>query len=60
MALVKFNENVDLYVKGDIMELSDDELKHVDTYAKTNGIEKPYSKVEKAKAEKPADKPAEK
>lgn len=44
MALVTFNENIDHYVKGDVVELDAAELKRVDAYAKTNDIEKPYSK----------------
>ena len=56
MALVKFNENVDTYVKGDIMDVEDAELKRIDEYAERYEIKKPYSEV---KAEKPAAKKAE-
>ena len=64
MALVKFNENVDTYVKGDVMDVEDAELKRIDEYAERYDIKKPYStvKAEKAapaKTEEPAgDKPA--
>lgn len=44
MTLVTFNENIDHYVKGDVVELDAAELKRVDAYAKTNDIEKPYAK----------------
>lgn len=33
MALVTFNENVDHYVKGDVVELDADEKKRIDAYA---------------------------
>lgn len=46
MALVTFNENVDHHVKGDVVELSKDELKAVDAYAEAHNIEKPYTKGE--------------
>lgn len=42
--LVTFNENVDTYVRGDVVGLDADELKRVDAYAKRWNIEKPYSK----------------
>lgn len=55
MALVTFNENVDHYVKGDVVDLDADELKRVDAYAKNAGVEKPYvkgaKKVETTKGE---------
>jgi len=44
MTLVTFNENIDHYVKGDVVDLDAAELKRVDAYAKTNDIEKPYAK----------------
>ena len=44
MALVTFNENVDHYVKGDVVDLDKAEQKRVDNYATERGIEKPYSK----------------
>lgn len=44
MTLVTFNENIDHYVKGDVVDLDAAELKRVDAYAKTNDIAKPYAK----------------
>lgn len=44
MVLVTFNENIDHYVKGDVVELDAAETKRVDAYAKQYGIEKPYAK----------------
>lgn len=45
---VTFTENVDHYVKGDTEELSAEELKRVDDYAKRWNISKPYVKGEKS------------
>lgn len=44
MALVTFNENIDHYVKGDVVELDAAELKRVDAYAKEQDIKSPYAK----------------
>lgn len=44
MALVTFNENIDHYVKGDVVDLDAAETKRIDAYAKAQGIEKPYAK----------------
>lgn len=44
MALVTFKENVDHYVKGDVLDLDEAELERVDAYAEEHGIEKPYVK----------------
>lgn len=46
MAKVTFTNNVDHYVRGDTHDLSSDELKRVDAYAKKWKIEKPYVKGE--------------
>lgn len=45
---VTFNANVDHYVRGDVHELTADELKRVDAYAERWNIEKPYVKGEKS------------
>lgn len=44
MTLVTFNENIDHYVKGDVVDLDSKELKRVDAYAEAAGVEKPYAK----------------
>lgn len=41
---VTFTANVDHYVRGDVEELTSDELKRVDEYAKRWNIENPYKK----------------
>lgn len=46
MALVTFNEHVNGHVKGDVVDLSKDELKAIDAYAELHEIEKPYTKGE--------------
>lgn len=44
MTLVTFKENIDHYVKGDVVELDAAELKRVDNYAKEQDIKSPYVK----------------
>ncbi len=44
MTLVTFKENIDHYVKGDVVELDAAELKRVDAYAKEQDIKSPYVK----------------
>lgn len=43
MALVTFNENVDLHVKGDKVELTDAEIKRLETYADRYEIKNPFT-----------------
>lgn len=42
--LVTFNENVDTYVRGDVVRLDAGELKRVDAYAERWKIKSPYTK----------------
>lgn len=44
MTLVTFNENIDHYVKGDVVDLDAAELKRVDAYANEQDIKSPYVK----------------
>lgn len=44
MTLVTFNENIDHYVKGDVVDLDAAELKRLLAYAKEQDIKNPYAK----------------
>lgn len=51
MPLVQFKRPLDHYAVGDVVELSKDEKKRVDEYAKIHKVDEPYKSVSKKEAE---------